>query len=196
MKLKRSILVYIISLFFILPIQAQELLYESVPPRFAGKVNLLSYTAATFSIGGEMKLSEHTSFDLSLLYNPWEFKDNKKMKHVLIQPEGRYWFCETFYGSFVGVHLHYGKYNIGGTGFTDYMKEHRFEGWLAGGGVSYGYHWILSGSLSLEATVGVGYTHLDYGVHPCEKCGEKIKDQTRGFFGPTRLGVSLIYTIK
>ncbi|MCC8197640.1 MAG: DUF3575 domain-containing protein [Tannerellaceae bacterium] len=196
MKLKGSVLVGVLSLFFSLSLNAQELFYESLSPRFAGKVNLLSYAATTLNIGGEMKLSERSSLDLSLLYNPWSFQDNKKMKHVLIQPEARYWFCETFYGSFVGVHVHYGKYNVGGIGLTDYMKEHRFDGWLVGGGVSYGYHWILSERLALEATVGLGYTYLDYGIYPCEKCGEKIKDKTTGFFGPTRLGVSLIYTIK
>ncbi|MCD7978064.1 MAG: DUF3575 domain-containing protein [Tannerellaceae bacterium] len=175
---------------------SQEVLYESGSPQFGGKVNILSYASTTLSVGGEMKLSDRTSIDLSLLYNPWSFKDNNKMKHILVQPEFRYWLCETFHGAFAGGHFHYGKYNVGGIGLSDYMKEHRFEGWLVGGGVSYGYHWILSGRLSLEATLGVGYTYLDYGVYPCEKCAEKIKDKTTGFFGPTRLGVSLIYTIK
>lgn len=196
MNIRKALALYILPFFFSQSIWSQEILYESETPQFVGKVNLLSYAATTLSIGGEVKTSVRTSIDLSVLYNPWSFQDNKKMKHVLIQPEGRYWFCETFHGGFVGMHLHYGKYNVGGIGFTDYMKEHRFDGWLVGGGISYGYHWILSGRLALEATIGIGYTYLDYGVYPCEKCAEKIKDKSTSFFGPSRLGVSLIYTIK
>ncbi|MCC8133215.1 MAG: DUF3575 domain-containing protein [Tannerellaceae bacterium] len=196
MNIRRTFIVGTLSLFFSLPVWSQAMLYESFSPQLVGKVNILSYAATTLSIAGEMKLTDRTSLDLSLLYNPWSFRDNKKMKHILVQPEARYWLCETFHGGFIGLHAHYGKYNTGGIGLNDYMKEHRFEGWLAGAGLSYGYHWILSGRLALEATLGVGYTYLDYGVYPCEKCGEKIKDKSTNFFGPTRLGVSLIYTIK
>lgn len=107
------------------------------------------------------------------------------MKHWLVQPEARYWLCEKFNGHFFGIHAHGGQYNWGGMlpwGFKDgkmfgiesrQMSEHRFQGWLAGAGISYGYQWILSNRWSLEASLGVGYAYLDYGKYKCEKCGEK-----------------------
>ena len=42
------------------------------------------------------------SFNLSVNYNPWNLGENKKMKHILIQPEYRWWLNETFIGSFFG----------------------------------------------------------------------------------------------
>ena len=38
---------------------------------------------------------------------------DRKWKHWLVQPEGRYWFGSAFKGHYVGVHLHGGQMNLG-----------------------------------------------------------------------------------
>lgn len=164
-------------------------------PRMAIKSNLVSDLTSSLNLGMELKLHSKLTLDLPLQYNPWTFSGEKKMRHFLFQPEARYWLCEAFNRHFVGLHLHGGIYNVGAIGFSDYMKEHRFEGWMLGGGISWGYQWILSPRWSLEATLGVGYAYLDYEVYPCEVCGKKLKESNRHFVGPTRIGISLIYII-
>lgn len=174
----------------------------------AVKTNLLYDATSTLNLGFEFGLSKKWTLDVSGNYNPWTFSANRKMKHWLVQPEARYWLCEKFNGHFFGIHAHGGQYNWGGMlpwGFKNgkmfgiesrQMSEHRFQGWLAGAGISYGYQWILSNRWSLEASLGVGYAYLDYGKYKCEKCGEKIKDEHRNYFGPTKAAISIIYIIK
>ncbi len=184
-----------------LPVAGQE------APRLAGnplpawgvKTNLLSDALTTLNLGAELRLSRKTTLELPVSYNPWTFSDNRKWKHLLVQPELRRWTCEAFNGAFWGVHAHYGVYNISGLPeppFARYMNEHRFEGWLAGAGVSYGYHRMLKGRWSLEATLGIGYAYLSYDKYPCAKCGKKTGTGNRNYFGPTKAAVSLIYMIR
>lgn len=174
----------------------------------AVKTNLLYDATSTLNLGFEFGLSEKWTLDVSGNYNPWTFNDNRKMKHWLVQPEARYWLCEKFNGHFFGIHAHGAQYNWGGMlpwGFKDgkmfgiesrQMSNHRYEGWLVGAGVSYGYQWILGNRWNLEASVGVGYARLSYGKYNCEKCGEKLGDERRNYVGPTKAAISLIYIIK
>ncbi len=168
-------------------------------PAIAVKTNLLYDATTTLNLGAEFRLGRRLTLDIPVNYNPWTFDNNKKLKHVLVQPEVRWWTCEAFNGHFIGLHGHYAYYNIGGLDnppFSEYMNTHRFEGWLAGAGVSYGYHWMLGKHWSLEATLGIGYAYMDYDKYPCEKCGEKLGSETKNYFGPTKAGISLIYMIK
>ena len=73
------------------------------------------------------------------------------------------------------------------------IQEKRYDGYLAGGGFTYGYDWILSPHWNLEAAIGIGYARLWYEESPrvyCEKCGE---DKHKNYFGPTKAALSLIY---
>lgn len=168
-------------------------------PSWAVKTNLLYDATATFNLGMEWRLGRKTTFELPVSYNPWTFSDNMKWKHFLVQPEFRWWTCEAFNGSFFGLHAHYALYNMSALPnppFSEYMNTHRFEGWLVGAGISYGYHWILGKRWALEATVGAGYAYLSYDKFSCENCGEKLGSETKHYFGPTKAGVTLIFIIK
>ena len=161
------------------------------------KTNLLYDITTSLNLGAEFKTGDRTSLDLSVNWNPFTFSDNRKWKHFLFQPELRLWTKETFSGHFFGLHAHYAYYNVGQLPhgpFSEYMADHRFEGWLAGAGVSYGYRWNFSQNWGLEATVGVGYMHLDYDKYSCETCGNKLGSDTKNYFGPTKLGVTLLYS--
>lgn len=160
------------------------------------KTNLLYDLTSTFNLGAEVRLSDRFTFDLSVNYNPWTFNDNKKISHLMFQPELRYWLCESFKGHFFGFHTQYARFNVGGVGFTDYMKDHRFQGDMYGAGFSYGYQWYLSPRWSMEATVGFGYNYLDYKRYECKNCGTYIDSDKKNYFGPTKAGISLIYMIK
>jgi putative salt-induced outer membrane protein YdiY len=76
------------------------------------------------------------------------------------------------------------------------MQEHRFQGWLAGAGLTYGYQFYLAPRWSLEASLGIGYAYLDYDKYYCEECGKVISRDNKNYFGLTQAGISLIYFIK
>lgn len=173
------------------------------------KTNLLYDATSTLNLGVEFALSHKITLDISGNYNPWTFSDNRKMKHWLLQPEARWWFCRRFSGHFIGIHGHYAQYNVGGMlpwGFNSgkmfgvieskNMSASRYEGWLAGAGISYGYHWPLGKRWGIEATLGVGYAYLDYDRYPSRKCGRWSWHDTTNYFGLTKAGITLIYTIK
>ena len=68
------------------------------------KTNGLYWLTTTPNAGVEVALSRKMTLDVSAAYNPWTFKDDKKMRFWLVQPELKYWLCEKFEGHFVGIH--------------------------------------------------------------------------------------------
>lgn len=150
------------------------------------KTNGLYWLTTTPNAGVEVALSRKMTLDVSAAYNPWTFKDDKKMRFWLVQPELKYWLCEKFEGHFIGLHAHGAQYYGG-------FDKKIYDGYLAGGGISYGYDWILSSHWNLEAEIGIGYAHLWYKESPripCKKCHE---DKHKNYFGPTKAAISLTY---
>lgn len=68
---------------------------SSLAQKWAVKSNLLYDATATINLGVEAALGPRVTLDISGNYNPWEFGD-ARWKHWLIQPEVRYWLCESF----------------------------------------------------------------------------------------------------
>jgi opacity protein-like surface antigen len=194
-KCKKALIV-LFALFSFSQGQAQDLQkMKNTTPVLTINSNLLYDATTSMNLGLEFKLNERLTLKLPVTYNPWTFKENKKFKFIWTQPELRWWLCEAFSGHFFGLHGHYAQFNVGSVG-TDYMKKHRYEGDLYGGGISYGYQFYLAPRWSLEASIGVGYAHMEYDVYKCETCGEFIKSEKKDYFGPTQAGISLIYIIK
>ena len=165
------------------------------------KTNLLYDATLTVNAGIEVGLAPRWSFDLSGNYNGWSV-DGHKWKHWLAQPEARYWFCDRFAGHFLGIHALGGQYNFGnfdtGLSFlgTDYsvFSAERHQGWYVGGGVAYGYSFILGRHWNLELEVGFGYAYTRYDVFKCEGCGKKVsEDLSHHYVGPTKAAVNLVY---
>jgi hypothetical protein len=169
----------------------------------AVKTNLAWWAAGgTLNIAGEIGLGKRTSLELSAGLNRWNFegsyKDNKKLAHWLVKPEFRYWLCERFMtGHFFGVHAFYSKYNVGGYDIPMlFQKEFRYQGSAYGAGINYGYNWAWSKRWGIEFTIGVGVMQMDYKRFDCEKCGRELGRFKKTYFGPTELGIKLIFMIK
>lgn len=107
------------------------------------KSNLLYLTTTTPNMGFEFRLGKKMSFDLWGAYNAWEFKNDMSLKHYLVQPELRYWPCQTYEGHFFGLHGHFGHFNIGNIPFLPGLEEKNYRGELYGGGLTWGYHWMI-----------------------------------------------------
>lgn len=163
------------------------------------KTNLLYGATATPNVAVEIATGARHSLSIAGGWQPWELSETKKLKHWLLQPEFRYWPCETFNGHFFGVHALGGQFNASGIklpfGIFPSLEENRYQGWAAGGGLSYGYQWLLSRRWSVELSVGVGYLYVNYKKYKCWQCGQPIKKSHRNYLGPTKIGVSLIYSL-
>ena len=165
--------------------------------KIALKTNLLYDATTTLNLGLELDLARSWTLDLSGSLNPWKFKDDKKFRLWMVQPEARYWFCQKFNGHFIGFHAMGGQFNVGNMklpfGILSELKDNRYEGWYAGGGFVYGYSWLVSRHWSFEAAVGVGYDYIDYDKYKCGTCGAKEKSGHSNYFGITKLAVSAVY---
>lgn len=165
------------------------------------KSNLLYWgAAASPNIGIELALSKRITLELGGGFNFWNFKDGKRFKHWLAQPELRYWTCEAFNGHFFGLHTHGAQFNVGGwnipLGRLVAFKDARYQGTLYGAGLSYGYHWILSPQWNFELSLGGGFARIHYDKYPCVQCGSKIAEGDHTYFGITKAVISLVYFIK
>lgn len=194
--MKRKILILIMTL------AAFTVVQRTQAQDVAVKTNLASDAAANINLGLEFGLSQKWTLDISGEYNPWTFSHNKKWKHLSIQPEARYWFCQKMSGHFLGFHAMGGKYNIGNLdlGFkmlgTDFRKlrDYRFAGWYVGAGIAYGYAWMLGRHWNLEAEIGLGYAYTRYDRYECVTCGKKLdNDKPHHYVGPTKAAINLVY---
>ena len=186
---------------------------SALAQKAAVKTNLLYWATTTPNLGVEVVMGDRSTFNLEGGYNPFTLdadKDvNKKIKHFLVTPEFRYWFCEAFNGHFIGINGNFSQFNVSAietpeifyainepSGFTGLKKDTRNEGWAAGAGVTYGYQWILGNRLNLEATLGLGYWYTQYNEFNNRKCGIFQQTFNRHLLGLTKCGVSFIYLIK
>lgn len=152
-------------------------------PNWGLKTNALYWSTATLNLDVEIGVGKKHTLDISRGYNPFDFSDEKKFKHWLVQPEFRWWLCEKFNGHFLGLHAHYGEYNVGGWKMFSNLENHRYQGRLYGVGGTYGYQWILGDRWNLQAAIGLGYARLDYDKYECGDCGRKLKDGHRNYLG-------------
>lgn len=172
------------------------------PNHFLLKTNLLHIgLGQAISLSGEIGTGRQTSVDLSWGWNGWNrdgsYDDNKKLIHWFLRPEFRYWTCERFDGHFFGLHAFYWQYNVSGHKVPMlFKKQYQYEGNAFGAGVSYGYHWAWSRHWGMEFNVGVGVAFMNYDKFECEKCSDKQGNFDKTYFGPTSLGIKLVYLIK
>ena len=164
------------------------------------KTNLLYDATLTPNLGVEVGVGQKHSVQLFYGLNPWKFNhgdDRKYLKHWILNPEYRYWFCHRFNGAFVGVHAFGGEYDAANVklplGYWRELRDHRFEGWYVGAGISYGYQWVLSRHWNVEASLGLGAAYIDYQKFKCGQCGKKLDDGHKTYLGPTKAALSLIY---
>lgn len=169
----------------------------------AVKTNLLYDATATINAGIEVGLAPKWTFNVPFNFNAWSFPTKDYIyKHLYVQPEVRYWFCDRMAGHFLGVHAHGGAYNVGlipndirflGQDFSP-LTKYRYQGYFIGGGVAYGYAWALAEHLNLEFEVGLGYAYTKFDKFECQECGRKLAEQVpHHYIGLTKLGINFVY---
>ena len=200
--MRRILIIFFLLLFSGISVNAQ---------RIGVKTNALYLATSTPNIGLEYAFADRFSLELEGGYNPWTLDSdrNMKVKHFLVSPEVRYWFCEAFNGHFIGINANYTLFNLSGVDVPavffssarsamvlEDLKNRRSEGWAAGAGLTYGCVWPIARRWNLECTVGLGYWYTDYDKFESRKCGLFQEHVSHGAFGPTALGISFIYLIR
>ena len=185
--------------------QKKEIIRNNMPNHIGVKTNLL-YSALTLTpnIALEIGVGKRTSIEIAGSYNPWNLKgkagDNKKKVHYLIKPAFRYWLAERFNGHFVGAHLLFAQYNIGGYSlpmlFGKQSKMFRHQGSAYGMGLAYGYLLKINKRWAAEFNIGAGYLQMRYDKYDCESCGKLYENgKTKNYFGPTEAGIKMVFLI-
>ena len=192
-KLDCCLLTLFASILFTANTDAQEVAIKS---------NIAYDATASVNLGMEFALTQQWTFEVSGNLNAWNMPNDMKWKHWFAQPEFRYWFCEKYSGHFLGIHSHSGQFNVGGipnnlnflgTDFSR-LSDSRFQGWFVGGGIAYGYAFILGKHFNLELELGIGYSYTRYDRFECVGCGRKVEENMEHHYvGPTKAAVNLVY---
>lgn len=165
--------------------------------KFGVKTNALYLSTSTPNIGMELAVAPRWTVELEGGYNPWtlDVAKNMKIKHWLVSPEVRYWFCNSFQGTFMGLNANYTQFNIGALPVNG-LEEARIEGWAAGSGLTFGYAFPIARLWNLELTCGLGLWYTAYDQYESRKCGLFQQTVEKFAFAPTTLGISFVYMIK
>lgn len=161
---------------------------SSAAQDFAVKTNLTKWATVIPNIGVDIGFAPKWSIDLSTSGSPIALGDVDR-KLIGAQFETRYWLRQRFSSHFVGFHSLYHNF--------DWVEsDFRYRGNIVGGGLSYGYSWLLSKRLSLEGNIGAGYSYIFYGnevKESAENSLELFPSKDEGYWGITRLGINIVY---
>ena len=193
----RTLLKYFVAILFLFLVSTR-----AEGQVIAVKTNVLGDAIGSLNLSIEGRLADKWTLDLSGHLDAWDSKAGATTRHAFLQPEARWWFCDTFSGHFFGVHAHGGIFNVGGidtdikflTNDFSVLKDSRYQGWFAGAGIAYGYDLILSRHWNLEFEIGAGYAYTRYDQFECEECGSTIAtNMTHHYVGITKAAISLVY---
>ena len=166
--------------------------------KIAVKTNSLAAINGALNAGVEYGAGLKYTIELTGSVNPWSREDRYVNHYWYVQPEFRHWTCQKFNGHFFGAFLNGGEFNVAGKklpfGMFPELNKHRYEGWLIGAGITYGYQWVLHRHWNVETSISVGYEYINYDKFKCPKlCANRIKSDHTHYLGPTRASISLVY---
>lgn len=169
------------------------------------KSNLLYDAVTVLNFSVEVPFNER----FSLLYEqhtPWWLSDNNRfcVEFLSFGGEFRWWFSprprpaegrrvkrDALMGHFVGV------YGMGGKFDLQLNRTFCYQGEFFSAGLTYGYALPIGRRLNMEFSVSLGYARIPHRHYiPTDDWQELVRDPhksgTWNYFGPTRVGVSLV----
>lgn len=184
----------------------QQVKAEKMEPdsldRFAVSTNALYWLTTTPNVGIEIATSRRFSLAASIGYNAFNLPDkfgtpgapsNPKLNHWLVTQESRLWLRRVYEGSYFGLHLMGGKYNIGGLTWPKILRDYRYQGYALGVGLSYGHEWKLGDHWRIGASIGAGWMYLNYDKYNCGSCGKRVSHRARHLATVTNPSLSFKY---
>lgn len=168
------------------------------------KTNLVYDATPSPNLGLEVGLARRLSLEISGNLNLWNWKENTKWKHWMVQPELRLWTCQRFAGHFFGVHALAGQFNVGNIPIPKdfrFLGVHygalantRYEGWGFGAGLAYGYALPIGKHWNLEAEIGIGALYGIANSFDCDVCNRPLAQNIRKFTPMlTKAAINIVY---
>lgn len=192
--------------------------------KIAVKNNLLGDAMLSPNLAVEFRMAPKWTLDTYVSWNPFFKSDRgigfdewlpeedgsslKMLKHLMVEPEVRFWTCEAFNGLFFGVHALGGIHSITGVkwplfaigdpdGTTLLKKENLYEGYFWGAGVSIGHQWIIGKRWNIEASFGAGYVQMVHDVmDPMNVCDPLEENVKFPMIWTTKATLSIVFLIK
>lgn len=160
-------------------------------PYMALKTNLAYDVFAVLNLSFECQVHPHWSVELPVIWSLWDWKTTRGLRTVTLQPGTRYWFKTPGSGHAVGADFNLAWYNFR-WGDDRYQAAGRPA---LGASVTYTYSLNLAQRWRMEFMLGVGYVNFRYNTYYNIENGALIDTRIKNYFGPTRFGISLAYTL-
>ena len=158
------------------------------------------------NIGAEFSISKKISISGDILWAPYLFKkDDQVLRSLQGSIEMRYYINPKYYytnntydGFYIGPYVLAGDFNVGLKTKDNPLDNFRREGWGISAGVSLGYKMYLSNRFRVDFNLCLGYAQMQYDKYylggewsnyPLEM------NKTKSWFGPTKVGISLVYNL-
>ncbi len=158
--------------------------------RVALKTNALYWATASPNLGLELRVNRHITFNMEGTFN--RLKVGKyDTRGVMFVPEARYWLsARPQAGHFFGLMGLGATYNL-------LLNDHRYKGDAFGGGLTYGYSFVLGRRWSLEATVGAGALYRrEKNYKEATEEEPDMPNHKKWQLFPLKAGLSFVYIIK
>lgn len=158
--------------------------------KFSIRTNLLYWAVATPNLGIEYKLAENFGILVNGLWSHWIWSsEDNHHRTWMVSPEVRYYIGANK-NWFIGIEGHIAEFNFK-------FRDTGYQGDAIGGGLTGGYKLKLSRVFDLDFSLGLGYTQLKYDTYYRSREVMVLKEGglKKDFFGPTQLGVSLIFKL-
>lgn len=122
---------------------------------FGITTNVIGLATGTINVGVDFKLGDHLSIEVPIYINPI-VTGNISLLNASLQPALKIWFYNVFVGHYLAISNLSAYYQIA-------MRSDAVDkGWLTGGGLSYGYSFILSKRWSMNLEIGIGAYYAKY----------------------------------
>ena len=184
----------------LMPMPVDTVSYHTRMFPFALKTNLLYDAVTALNAELEIPIGKRWSIAVEDVFPWWETGNKYCFQIWEMGVEGRYWPYRTddrkhLTGLFGGVYLMSGMYDLQ----NDRKFNYQGEFWSTG--VSVGYAFRICRLFNLEFSASLGYLSTHYQHYmPTDDYDMLIRDKYKfgryGYFGPTKLKVSLVMPIE
>lgn len=174
------------------PKSTAPVVYTSAADRYmAIKTNIAYDAIGILNLDYECQVARHLSVELPVMWSFWDWKQTQGLRTVALQPALKWWPGEVGRGNAVGVDFDLAWFN-----YRHDAKRYQSQGRpLMGASVNYAYTLEMGRGWQAEFAVAVGYVNMQYNTYYNITNGAVIGTHTRNYFGPTRLGISLVYKL-
>lgn len=155
------------------------------------KTNIAYDIFAILNLSYECQVARHWTLELPVMWSLWDWKDSRGVRVVGLQPAAKYWFSKPGKGNAVGADFDLLWFNAR---WND--NRYQIDGRPAmGASILYAYTLNIGRGWKAEFSLGIGYVNTRYNTYYNIENGALIDTRTKNYFGPTKIGLTLVYSL-